>query len=450
MRLCYFAFVALLGVLPTPLIAQQAPSVPTELTDYIKRPEPDYSWKLVDKKESATATVYNIKLVSQKWQDMVWEHDLQIVMPKDAKPQATMVLWNQGGRPSPASSMIATQLSEKTKAPVAFLFGIPKQPLFGGKTEDALIAETFVKYLETKDPTWPLLFPMVKSLIKTMDTVQAFAKEEWKFEVKSFVITGASKRGWTSWLTAASGDPRVKAIAPMVIDTLNFPVQMRNQVAAFGKPSEMIKDYTLANLVPIPDTTDGTKLWQMVDPYVYREKLTLPKMIINGTNDPYWPQDALNTYWDELKGEKNLLYVPNAGHGLRERTNGKEQLFPERAVTTLAAFCRSQITDKKLPMFEGRNVTTKDGQEYALRFDTPTKNLRLWVADSATRDFRQATWTAKDLSKIPVMESLPMQARVPIEAATSGLRAVFVEGEFDVDGLTFNLSTPITILEAKK
>ena len=450
MRLCYFALVALLGVLPTPLIAQQAPSVPTELTDYIKRPEPDYSWKLVDQKESATATVYNIKLVSQKWQDIVWEHDLQIVMPKDTKPQSTMVLWNQGGRPSAGSAMIATQLSEKIKAPVAFLFGIPKQPLFGGKTEDALIAETFVKYLETKDPSWPLLFPMVKSLIKTMDTVQAFAKEEWKFEVKSFVVTGASKRGWTSWLTAATGDPRVKAIAPMVIDTLNFPVQMRNQVAAFGKPSEMIKDYTLANLVPIPDTTDGTKLWQMVDPYVYREKLTLPKMIINGTNDPYWPQDALNTYWDELKGEKHVLYVPNAGHGLRERTNGKEQLFPERAVTTLAAFCRSQITDKKLPMFEGRNVTTKDGQEYALRFDTPTKNLRLWVADSATRDFRQATWTAKDLSKIPVMESLPMQARVPTEAPTTGLRAVLVEGEFEVDGLTFNLSTPITILEAKK
>lgn len=450
MRLCYFALVALLGVLPTPLIAQQAPSVPTELTDYIKRPEPDYSWKLVDQKESATATVYNIKLVSQKWQDIVWEHDLQIVMPKDTKPQSTMVLWNQGGRPSAGSAMIATQLSEKIKAPVAFLFGIPKQPLFGGKTEDALIAETFVKYLETKDPSWPLLFPMVKSLIKTMDTVQAFAKEEWKFEVKSFVVTGASKRGWTSWLTAATGDPRVKAIAPMVIDTLNFPVQMRNQVAAFGKPSEMIKDYTLANLVPIPDTTDGTKLWQMVDPYVYREKLTLPKMIINGTNDAYWPQDALNTYWDELKGEKHVLYVPNAGHGLRERTNGKEQLFPERAVTTLAAFCRSQITDKKLPMFEGRNVTTKDGQEYALRFDTPTKNLRLWVADSATRDFRQATWTAKDLSKIPVMESLPMQARVPTEAPTTGLRAVLVEGEFEVDGLTFNLSTPITILEAKK
>ena len=36
----------------------------------------------------------------------------------------------------------------------------------------------------------------------------------------------------------------MKAIAPIVIDTLNMPVQMKNQVGSFGKPSEMIKDYT--------------------------------------------------------------------------------------------------------------------------------------------------------------------------------------------------------------
>ena len=134
MRSCFIALVALFAALPASLVAQQAPGgVPSELTDYIKRPEPDYSWKLVDKKESATGTIYNIKLVSQKWQDIVWDHDLQIVVPKDVKPQATMVLWNQGGRPSAMSGLIATQLSEKIKAPVAFLYGIPKQPLYRAK-----------------------------------------------------------------------------------------------------------------------------------------------------------------------------------------------------------------------------------------------------------------------------------------------------------------------------
>jgi len=285
------AFAALMALPFGQSIAAEAPAPPSDLIDYVRKADDSFSWKLAGKKESDSGTVYDLDLISQTWHDIKWDHKLQVFVPKGAPPQATMPLWNQGGRPSATSTLLGLQIASKAKAPVAFLYGVPKQPLFGGRTEDALIAETFVKYLETKDGSWPLLFPMVKSVVRAMDALQAFAKQEWKFEVKSFVITGASKRGWTTWLTAATGDPRVKAIAPIVIDTLNMPVQMKNQLAAFGKPSEMIRDYTERKLVPIPDTPEAKKLWRMIDPWVYREKLTVPKMIINGANDPYWPLD---------------------------------------------------------------------------------------------------------------------------------------------------------------
>lgn len=422
--------------------APDAPAPPTELVDYVTKKDDSFSWKLASTNKTDTGTVYEIDLVSQTWQDIKWDHKLQVFVPKGAKPQATMVLWNQGGTPNFLSGVLGLQIAQKVGAPVAFLFGVPKQPLFGGKKEDALIAETFVKYLATKDGSWPLLFPMVKSVVRAMDALQQFAKKEWDFDLKSFVVTGASKRGWTSWLTAATGDKRVKAIAPIVIDTLNMPVQMGNQLKAFGKPSEMIRDYTAAKLVPIPDTPEAKKLWQMIDPWVYRDKITVPKMIINGANDPYWPLDALNSYWDDLKGDKWVLYVPNAGHDLREAdAKGQKELLPTRAVNTLAAFARCMIFDKPMPGLSWvcderagvcRLAVTQNGAR-------PTATS-VWKAEAETRDFRKARWTEDRAAKLPAEVSAPEK----------GFRAFYAETEYDLDGLKFTLTTQLRILEAKK
>src|SRR5207244_4470835 len=141
------------------------------------------------------------------------------------------------------------------------------------------------RYLDTKDEDWPLLFPMVKSAVRAMDALQAFAAEKGK-PVARFVVTGASKRGWTTWLTG-SLDPRVKAIAPMVIPTLNFKAQNRHQIENYGKYSDQIDDYTNRGLMADLDAPDRHRLWMMVDPLSRVDHLTLPKLQINGTNDPY-------------------------------------------------------------------------------------------------------------------------------------------------------------------
>ena len=431
--------------------APPVPEPPPELFAYLKKPEPAFAWKMLTKTPTPQGTVTLLEMTSQTWQGLVWTHQIELIVPKDVTPTETMVLYNTGGKPNTTTAMLGLQIAQLVKAPVAFLYGIPNQPLFGGKTEDALIAETFVKYLETEDGSWPLLFPMVKSLIKAMDAIQAHAKEDWKFDVKQFVVTGASKRGWTSWLTGASGDPRVKAIAPLVIDTLNFPKQMTNQVQAFGKPSLMIADYTRRGLVPIPDSGAAKKLWQMVDPWMYRGKLTLPKLIVNGTNDPYWPQDALNSYWDDLTGEKHLLYVPNAGHDLRgSGVDGKKELLPSRAVSTLAAFCRSQITGKPMPQLTWDYQA--DGEFLMVKPIGTVKSQMLWHADADTRDFRGGKWTG-DVG-LEAQETKrydgTLEVGLKLKPGTKKFRAMFGEVVFDFDGVPFHDSTQIRISEPKK
>jgi PhoPQ-activated pathogenicity-related protein len=424
------------------VLATFAAPARADLAEYLKRPEPKFAWALRTKTETPLGTMYELHLVSQVWQDIPWEHELVVYQPKGVAPAATMLLWNTGGKPGAAGHGLALELATRVKAPVAFLYGIPNQPLFNGKKEDALIAETFVRYLETKDETWPLLFPMAKSLVKAMDALQAFAKQEWKSEVKDFVVSGASKRGWTSWMTAAGGDPRVKAIAPLVIDTLNMRAQMPHQVMSFGAPSEQIRDYTERGLVPVPDTPEAKKLWQWVDPWVYRDKLTLPKMIINGTNDPYWSLDATNLYWDDLKGDKWLLYVPNAGHGLQQDVDGKKD--HSRVIGTLAAFTRHQITNKPMPKLSWKHGNADGKLSLAVTSEPAPKSARLWVADSKTRDFRPSKW-AEAPAKLD-----GGSVSGAVDKPADGWRACFAECEFEIDGVQYFLSTQLRMAEAAK
>ena len=96
-------------------------------------------------------------------------------------------------------------------------------------------------------------------------------------------------------------------------------LQPREQVRPVVAPSEMIGDYVKRKLVPIPDTAEAKKLWTMIDPWVYREKLTLPKMLIHGTNDHWtsarWSRDyversrsiALSATWTALPGVGHFM-----------------------------------------------------------------------------------------------------------------------------------------------
>lgn len=410
-----------------------------DLIEFIKQPDPAFSWKLKDKTELAEGTIYNLHLVSQTWHGTTWEHELQVFLPKDVKPTATMFLWNQGGKSSPTSMLMGMELARKMKAPVAFIYGVPNQPLLDGKKEDALIAETFVRYLNTKDASWPLLFPMVKSLTRAMDALQQFARQEWKVEVTHFVVSGGSKRGWTTWLTAAA-DPRVKALAPCVFDTLNMALQGPHQLKSYGKYSEMVTDYTKRGLLPMPDTDDARKLWIMVDPWAYRAKITQPKLMVNGTNDPYWTQDALNLYWDDLKEDKWVLYVPNAGHDLKQK-HDKATLLPDqtRAFNTLAAFTRHQIYGTAMPKIQWQHEGAGPKMQLKIQADPAPKVARLWSTQAATRDFRKSRWTDAPLTITG--KSIAAEMATPAE----GFVVFFAELEYEMDGFSYFLSTQMRI-----
>jgi len=409
-----------------------------DLLDYVKKPEPHFAWKLKQKTENPFGVIYDLELTSQTWEGVDWTHSLQVYQPRGVAPTDVMLLYNTGGKPNEGTIAYGMIVAKKVGAPCAFLYDIPNQPLLGGKKEDALIAETFVRYLDTKDNDWPLLFPMTKSLVKAMDALQAFSKEEWKAEVKGFVVSGASKRGWTTWLTGAA-DPRVRAIAPMVIDTLNMVEQMKHQKETLGHYSDMIHDYTERGLVPIPDTDAARQLWKMIDPYFYRARLTMPKLIICGANDQYWSTDALNLYWDGLPGDKWVTYVPNAGHKLEQGGGGDAPGDRSVAVNALAAFARAQVMGKAFPKLEWKHDDDAGRMRLTVTAKPAPTAARLWVAKAPTRDFRNAKWEERPAT----IDEETVTGEV--DAPTDGCTAFFGDLDYEIDGIKYHLCTQMRV-----
>lgn len=368
---------------------------PGELARYVAAPDASYAWREVNSRRVGSAEVTELVLTSQTWRDIPWKHYMVLVRPPNVDASSQQVfLFIHGGRwkpeyengfqgALPPQARIFARLAETLRAPVAVLMQVPFQPLFD-RREDALIAYTFDNYLAGGETDWPLLLPMVKSAVRAMDTIQAFARERWQMPVASFTVAGASKRGWTSWLTAAV-DPRVSGVAPIAIDMLNLPAQIALQRETFGGLSEQVQDYVAIDLPGRVATERGRSLLAMVDPYQYLAALTPSKLILLGTNDRYWPLDALKLYWDGLPEPKRVLYVPNQGHGVRDLG---------RLIGGLSALHRYSVHGEQLPAVTWTYAAQADRLGVDVQTNRVPRRVLAWTAKSATRDFREARWTS--------------------------------------------------------
>jgi PhoPQ-activated pathogenicity-related protein len=433
---------------------------PSALARYVNANDGAYKWEKVCQEElPGGAVAYELNLTSQKWRGITWKHTVYVVRPKKVEKQPSLaVMMVLGGsnrdrktgklkerepgqpRRRHLSNDLKTlaQIANQVGLPIAGVMDIPNQPLFGGLYEDDIIAHTFVKYFETRDETWPLLLPMVKGAVKAMDAVEEFLKRDCDIDISGFVVTGASKRGWTTWLSPVV-DKRVKGIAPIVYDNLDLRAQMKHQLDMWGEFSRKIAPYTKRNLPQqLVEKNDwGASLGEIVDPFTFREKLSLPKLILIGTNDDYWPLDALNLYWGKLKGEKHVLYCPNDGHGLR---NGMMT-----AVKSIIAFTLMVDGRLKWPKLEW-NFKEKDNL-FSLEVNTDVEPLhvRTWVATSDSTDFRESKWKPFGMKKGNLKYTYSYDRKSP----EKGCVAILAVATYSVDDdLTYALATNVKIFHS--
>lgn len=424
---------------------KQAPITPeTALQRYLDNGDESFKWELKEKYSYGELTAFDILLTSQNWRDHIWTHQLTLYVPEKINYNGALLFITGGsvkdGLPNWKSkdnneAKLFAPVAQKNNAVVAIIRQTPNQPLYDGLVEDQLISFTLHNFKEDKDYTWPLLFPMVKTAVRAMDVVQAFSKEKLDTEISHFTISGASKRGWTTWLTGAN-DPRVEAIGPMVIDVLNMPVSLDYQVEAWKEYSIQIEDYTKLEIPQTVNSPDGAAITQMIDPYSYRKKLTMPKIIFIGTNDEYWPVDAIKNYINDIPGENYIHYVPNVGHDL----GGGEQ-----AVRALSAFWGRTLEKQGYPKFTCKITSDKTSATLAVN-STSNKllNVFFWSAESEDRDFRD-----EEFKSVAIKNNNPINYKV--EFPENGFKAFYIDLEYpDPKGGKYTKSTRMYVVDNNK
>ncbi len=439
-RLLSVALASLLAVsVPTaaqPLRADAHARGVTPLDRYVSAPDPAYRWSVVATRQEGPLTVTTIEMTSQAWRTPAevsqpeWRHHLTVLRP-DTVTSDVSLLFIAGGSNDrtglPKTDAMLAAFAARTGTIVTELRMIPNQPLefFGdgvARKEDDLIAYGWRKFLDGGDEQWLARFPMTKAAVRAMDTVQAFAQspEGGRRALTKFVVSGGSKRGWTAWTTAAV-DSRIVAVMPAVIDLLNVRPSFVHHWQAYGFWAPAVGDYVTHGVMDRMGEPRFEQLLSLVEPFSFRDRLTMPKYLVNASGDQFFLPDSWQFYFDELKGETYLRYVPNADHSLRKSS----------APEGLLAFYASVVSGTKRPSFDWK--ATPDGLLEVTAGAKPGKVV-LWQATNPdARDFRLETlgpaWKPTELQ--PDADGT---YRARLQKPAKGWTAGFLEATFDLGG----------------
>lgn len=389
----------------------------TVLDEYIAAPDASYRFQLVKEIPAEGARAYLLEMTSQNWglaaevDRTEWKHWLTIYKPARVDHATGLLMiggGNNDGRVPEKGRPELSRIAEATHSVVAELRMAPNQPLtflgdgHGPRVEDEILAEGWRRYLDTGETRWLFHLPMTKSAVRAMDTVTAFLASEGGggVAVGRFVVAGASKRGWTAWLTAAV-DARVAGVAPIVIDLPNVKPSFLHHHRVYGFWAPAVKDYFHAGIMDRMHEPGFERLMAVLDPFAYRERFTMPKFLVNSAGDQFFLPDSSQFYFDDLLGEKHIRYVPNSDHSLRNTD----------AIESITAFYHGMLNGAARPRFSWS--FSDDGSIHVETEDRPSQ-VRLWRATNPRhRDFRLE-------SAGPIYKSEDLQPQEESAGASAG------------------------------
>ncbi|XP_060616935.2 autocrine proliferation repressor protein A-like isoform X1 [Anolis sagrei] len=401
-------FLFMATVLPSVWMCEQKKA----LDVYVKEHDPYYSYTLKKEETKQGVTVYSLNMTSLKWLDeseverSVWWHELFIALPKVQTMNDSCLLIPSNGRNDCVpvldidynlNDIIDT--AKSTGSCAALLRQIPNQPNTFYKipieeckksSSDGGLSCSWWKFLNDKTarPHTLLQFPMVKATVRAMDTITAFLMNEsnGKMNITKFTLAGISKRGWSSWLTAAV-DNRVVSFFPFLADLLNMRKNLHHQYRSYCGWTFLLRPLRDTNITQQLDKPRFKEMASHIDPLEYNGRYSMQaKYISVATGDEFFQPDDSHYYFSQLMGEKLFRIVPNIGHAHTLLLGQRVTLLD-----SLKAFYVSTMQNLRRPQITWNRTETNTSGIIHLFTDQEPLSTKCYFAStlsSQRRDFR--------------------------------------------------------------
>ena len=100
-------------------------------------------------------------------------------------------------------------------------------------------------------------------------------------------------------------DKRVVAVVPVVIDLLNVEASFEHHYRAYGFWALAIAAYQPSGIMRWAGTTELASLLRIEDPYAYRDRLIMPKFMINSAGDQFFLPELIGILF-QLSGWREI------------------------------------------------------------------------------------------------------------------------------------------------
>ncbi|KAK7003107.1 autocrine proliferation repressor protein A-like isoform X1 [Biomphalaria glabrata] len=444
----------------------------TPLDDYVNTPDPHYTYTLLSRVEGPNYSLHILNMTSQKWlteqvtQKPIWWHYVSIIIPKQIVYTDTAFMWIDGGSntdqvPTENDEFIngITAFSVFTGAVAATIKQIPNQPTvfmddptMKRRVEDGIIAWTWKEFLANgSNPEILLRLPMTKAVVRGFDTLASYSKIVAGININKFVVGGASKRGWTTWTTTAV-DKRVVGMVPVVMDLLNTQKNLHHHFRSLGGWTFAFGDYYVENITQNLDSPNMPKMLGVIDPLTYKDRYTMPKMIVSSSGDEFFLPDDSHYYYDQLTGPKFLRVTPNAEHSVAGHFMS--------TVLAMQAFFLNIVEKVPFPTITWVLSQNDTAGRIVVTCSVPPREVTVFHAktlDGKRRDFRLAIADPNNPGKFlihpviwlnkPATQLTPLQFEGVIAKPSDGWAAFFLQMKFTgLKGSTLEFTTEVNIV----